>query len=412
MQDGRPGRLHDRNRALRYPSVRELSTEGRKVFLRADLNVPLENGVVADDTRIRAVLRTIRFLLDQGSAVIIASHLGRPKGTVVPGLSLRPVAGRLSELLRIKVMFAPDCIGPGVETMASLLGLGDVLLLENLRFHREEKEGDMQFAASLASLAELYVNDAFGTCHRDHASMCGIPRILGGGYAGFLVERELEVFDEILSSPSKPFTLLLGGAKVADKIPVIENLLDRIDNLLIGGGMAFTFLKAMGKEIGNSIVEPDSLQIAARIIEEAGNMGVNVMIPWDVAIAHSPKEGAFARIVSADEIPSDQAGLDIGQETSEEYARIIRESGTVVWNGPMGLFETPPFDTATRIVAAAMAEATDRGTTTVVGGGDTVRAVSEAGVSNRLTFVSTGGGASLMLLEGRELPALAALGGD
>jgi len=315
---------------LRYPSVRELSTEGRKVFLRADLNVPLENGVVADDTRIRAVLRTIRFLLDQGSAVIIASHLGRPKGTVVPGLSLRPVAGRLSKLLRIKVMFAPDCIGPGVETMASLLGLGDVLLLENLRFHREEKEGDMQFAASLASLAELYVNDAFGTCHRDHASMCGIPRILGGGYAGFLVERELEVFDEILSSPSKPFTLLLGGAKVADKIPVIENLLDRIDNLLIGGGMAFTFLKAMGKEIGNSIVEPDSLQIAARIIKEAGNMGVNVMIPWDVARkVHLPELCPPMRYRLTRQVST--SGRKHPRSTPASSGKAERSSGTVRW---------------------------------------------------------------------------------
>jgi phosphoglycerate kinase len=396
---------------VKYPVIRDLQTRGRKVFLRADLNVPLASGQIADDTRIRAMLPTLRFLLEQGSSVILASHLGRPKGSVNPDLSLRPIAEKLSELLRIKVIFAPDCVGPYVEQMASTLGLGDTLLLENLRFHPEEENCEEGFSRKLASLAELYVNDAFGTCHRKHASMCGIPRVLGGGSIGFLVERELDVFDSILSFPDKPFTLLLGGAKVADKIPVIRHLLDRIDNLLVGGGMAFTFLRAMGRETGTSIVEEGSLDTAAGIIEDARNMGVNVMLPFDLVVAHSSAEGAYARMVPADGIPPDQAGLDIGAETAEAFAGVIRESGTVVWNGPMGLFEVPPFDNSTRIIASTLAEATSRGTTTVVGGGDTVRAVVESGVVNRLTWVSTGGGASLKLLGGKELPALKALEG-
>ena len=326
-----------------------------------------------------------------------------------PDFSLEPVAEKLSSLLKIRVLFAPDCIGPRVEQMASMLGLGDTLLLENLRFHPEEKSCDEGFSRKLASLADLYVNDAFGTCHREHASMYGVPRVMGGGSMGFLVERELDVFEGVLSSPERPFTVLLGGAKVSDKIPVIRNLLGKIDNLLVGGGMAFTFLRAIGREIGTSIVEDDILYTASRIIDDARHMGVNLVLPYDIVAAHSHSEGAYARIVSADSIPPDQAGLDIGPETTEAFAGIIRESGTVVWNGPMGMFEVPPFDNSTRIIAATLAEATSRGTTTVVGGGDTVRAVAESGVVNRLTWVSTGGGATLMLLEGKELPALLAL---
>ncbi len=396
---------------MRYPVISDLQTSGRKVFLRADLNVPLESGRIADDTRIRAILPTLRFLLEQGSSVILASHLGRPKGCVNPDLSLGPVAEKLSKLLKIKVLFAPDCVGSSVEQMASKLGLGDTLLLENLRFHPEEKSCDENFSRKLASLADIYVNDAFGTCHRKHASMYGVPRVVGGGYMGFLLARELDVFEGVLSSPERPFTVLLGGAKVSDKIPVIRNLLDKIDNLLVGGGMAFTFLRAMGREVGTSIVEDDILYTASRILDDARHMGVNLVLPYDIVVAHSQSEGAYARVVSADSIPPDQAGLDIGPETAEAFAGIIRESGTVVWNGPMGMFEVPPFDSSTRIIAATLAEATMRGTTTVVGGGDTVRAVAESGVVNRLSWVSTGGGASLMLLQGKELPALVALRG-
>jgi phosphoglycerate kinase len=395
---------------VKYPSVRELDTGGRKVLLRVDLNVPLEYGHIMDDTRIRAMIPTLRNLLEQGSPVILASHLGRPKGRVVPELSLRPVAEKLSSLLRMKVQFTPESTGPKALKASSSLGLGDILLLENLRFNPGEKECDETFSRELASLADIYVNDAFGTCHRKHASMYGVPRELGGGYMGFLVQRELEVFEGILSSPERPFTLLLGGAKVSDKLPVIRHLLGRIDNLLVGGGMAFTFLRAMGKEVGKSIMEEDVLYTASRLIDDAQGMGVNIVLPYDLVVAHSSEEGAYARLVSVDAIPPDQAGLDIGSETAEAFAGIIRESGTVLWNGPVGLFEVPPFDNSTRILAATLAEATSRGTTTVVGGGDTVRAVTESGVVNRLTWVSTGGGASLMLLQGKELPALTVLG--
>jgi phosphoglycerate kinase len=391
------------------PSIRELDTGGRKVFLRADLNVPLESGRIADDTRIMAVLPTLRKLLESGSPVILASHLGRPKGEAVPSLSLKPVAEKIAGITGMNVLLAPGCTGPVVRGMADGLGLGDVLVLENLRFDPRETGCDGGFARELASLADVYVNDAFGTCHRKHASMYGVPLELGGGYAGFLVERELEVFGKIVSAPERPFTVLLGGAKVSDKLPVIRNLLDKVDNLLIGGGMAFTFLRAMGREIGKSIVEDDILYTASRLIEEARNMGVNMVLPYDIVVAHSHAEGAYARNVSIDSIPPDQAGLDIGSETAEAFAGVIRQSGTVLWNGPMGLFEVPPFDNSTRIIAATLAEATMKGVTTVVGGGDTVRAVAESGVVNRLSWVSTGGGASLMLLEGKELPAIAAL---
>jgi len=396
---------------VNYPSIRDLDTGGRKVFLRADLNVPLESGRIADDTRIMAMLPTLRKLLDSGSPVILASHLGRPKGEVVPALSLKPIAEKIAGITGMNVLFAPGCKGPSVREMVDGLEPGSVLVLENLRFDPGETGCDEAFARELASLAGVYVNDAFGTCHRKHASMYGVPLELGGGYAGFLVERELEVFGKIVSAPERPFTVLLGGAKVSDKLPVIRNLLDKVDNLLVGGGMAFTFLRAMGREVGKSIVEDDILYTAARLIEEARNMGVNMVLPYDIVVAHSQAEGAYARNVSIDSIPPDQAGLDIGSETAEAFAGVIRKSGTVLWNGPMGLFEVPPFDNSTRIIAATLAEATMKGVTTVVGGGDTVRAVAESGVVNRLSWVSTGGGASLMLLEGKELPAMAALRG-
>lgn len=397
---------------MKYPVIEDADLRGRKVFLRADLNVPMQDRSIADETRIRAVIPTINYILDHGASLIIASHLGRPGGRVSSDLSLAPVAERLGELLGKKVLFAPDCIGTRVNTLAASMNQDDILLLENLRFHPEEKTGDMNFAGMLASNADVYVNDAFGTSHRSHASMTGVPEVLGGGYVGLLVQKELKVFSEILSSPARPFALLLGGAKVSDKIPVIENLLPGLDHLLIGGGMAFTFMKEMGLGIGTSLLELDRLGAAGKILDDAGDYGVNINFPSDVVVAPSTDRSDLALTVQADEIPDNQAGLDIGEETVDKFGEIIRNSRTVVWNGPMGVFEIPPFDRGTRGIAEALAEATDNGTVSVVGGGDSVRAIVESGLENRITFVSTGGGASLKLLQGKELPALAALGGE
>jgi len=394
-----------------YPSIRQADLRGRRVFLRADLNVPLENGEVANDNRITAVLPTIRALLEAPASVVIASHLGRPDGRVVPEMSLAPVARVLEKLLGRPVPLAPDCVGRRVEALASAMRPGDVLLLENLRFHAEEEEGDPGFAAALAGLADTYVNDAFGTCHRAHASMTGVPAVLGGGYVGFLVEKELSFLLGATRDPRRPMTLLLGGAKVSDKIPVIENLLEKTDTVLIGGGMAFTFLAAKGIDVGASLLDSERIETASRTMAMAESSGVRVVLPTDVVVAPSPDDGSSAVTVPIDRIPRGQAGLDIGPETASAFSDVIRASRTVVWNGPMGFFEKPPFDRATMVVALAMAEATESGCTTIVGGGDSARAAAEAGIENRVSFVSTGGGVSLTLLQGHELVALEALTG-
>ncbi len=397
---------------MKYPELKDAELRGRKVFLRADLNVPLEDGVIADDTRIKAIIPTVEYLLANGASIIIASHLGRPGGTIHHELSLAPVADRLTELLGKKVSFAPDCIGARVNTLAASLQPGDILLLENLRFHPEEKKNDIDFARKLASNSDIYVNDAFGTIHRSHASLTGVPEVLKGGYIGLLVEKELKVFLEMLSSPARPFSLLIGGAKVSDKIPVIENLLPRLDHLMIGGAMAFTFMKEKGLNVGTSLLEHDRLGAARKLFDDAEEFGVDIHLPVDIVTAPSTGRPDLAQTVPADAIPYDMAGLDIGSETIEEFGKIIRKSCTVVWNGPMGVFEIPPFDCGTRGIAMTLAEVTGNGTVTVVGGGDSVRAVVEAGLSEKITFVSTGGGASLKLLQGVELPALTVLGGN
>jgi phosphoglycerate kinase len=394
-----------------YPSIRQADLRGKRVFLRADLNVPLENGVVADDNRIVAVLPTLEAILAAPAAVILASHLGRPDGKVVPGMSLAPVASVLEKHLGRPVILAPDCVGRRVETMAAALRPGDVLLLENLRFHAEEEAGGEEFSRLLAGLADVYVNDAFGTCHRAHASMTGVPGILGGGYVGFLVEKELQYLLGATSNPRRPMTLLLGGAKVSDKLPVIENLLGKTDTILIGGGMAFTFLRARGLSTGKSLLDADRVELARKTMERAEAAGVRIVLPVDVVVAPSPDSGASAVTVPVDRIPEDQAGLDIGEASVREFTDVVLQSRTVVWNGPMGFFEKPPFDRATRALASALADATDAGAVTIIGGGDSARAVSEAGVENRVSFVSTGGGVSLDLLQGKELVALRALSG-
>ncbi len=396
---------------MKYPVLKDAELRGRKVFLRADLNVPLEDGRIADDTRIRAIIPTVNYLLDHGASLIIASHLGRPGGTVHHELSLAPVADRLSELLGMKVSFAPDCIGARVNTLAASLNPGDILLLENLRFHPEEKKDDIDFARKLASNSDIYVNDAFGTIHRSHASLTGVPRVLKGGYIGLLVEKELKVFLDILSSPARPFSLLIGGAKVSDKIPVIENLLPRLDHLMIGGAMAFTFMKEKGLNIGTSLLERNRLGAARKLFDDAEEFDVDIHLPTDIVVAPSTGRPDLAVTVEADAIPDNMAGLDIGPRTVEEFGQIIRKSCTVVWNGPMGVFEIPPFDSGTRGIAITLAEVTGNGAFTIVGGGDSLRAVSEAGLEDKISFVSTGGGASLKLLQGIELPALTVLWG-
>jgi len=392
---------------MQYPSIRDLKTGGKRIFLRADLNVPIEDGKVLDDTRIRSVLRTIRHLTEQGSPIVLASHLGRPEGQFDPRYSMKPVAVKLREMLNeTRILFAQDCVGKRVEAMAAGLAPGEILVLENLRFHPEEEANNGSFASQLAALGDIYVNDAFGTSHREHASMVGIPEILGGGYVGFLVEKELRVFSEIIRHPRKPYTVILGGVKVSDKVALIENVLPKLDNLIVGGAMAFTFYRAMGLETGQSIVEEDRIQTARDILRAAEERGVKLLLPLDIVCASSPEEGRNAEVFRFDALPPDMAGFDIGPETIELFRKTMMESKTIVWNGPMGLFEVPPFDVGTRNLAAFMADATSFGAVAVVGGGDSMRAVREAGVADQITHVSTGGGASLKLLQGEELPAL------
>ena len=386
-------------------SVAEAPLAGKKVLLRCDFNVPLKNGVIGDDTRIRAALETIRFILDRGGAVIACSHLGRPKGQIVPEMSLKPVAGRLSELLGLPVQMAPDCIGPETEAMAAALAPGQVLLLENLRFHKEEEKNDPAFAKALASLADLYVSDAFGTVHRAHASTAGVADYLPA-YCGFLIAAELKALGGAVENPQRPLVAVLGGAKVADKLAVIDHLLDKADTLLIGGGMSYTFTKARGGQIGNSLLDEEKLAYVQRMLDKAREKGVKLLLPVDSVAATSLSSDAETRIVPAGQIPDGWQGADIGPETRKLFAAEIEKAGTVIWNGPMGVFEEPKFAAGTTAVAEAMAAC--RGVT-VIGGGDSVSAVQKAGLADRMSHISTGGGASLEFLEGKELPGIACL---
>jgi phosphoglycerate kinase len=390
---------------LRY--IDDLQVSGKRVFIRVDFNVPLEGGKVTDDTRIREALPTIQRALKMGGKVILASHLGRPKGPD-PKLSLEPAAKRLAELLGKphEVLLADDCVGDGVAKMVKDLKEGQVLMLENLRFHKEEEANDEGFARQLAAFADVYINDAFGTAHRAHASTAGMVPFVKEKAAGYLIRKELDYLGRLVKNPEKPFVAILGGAKVSDKIKVIENLLPKVNAMLIGGAMAYTFLKAKGVEVGKSRVEEDKVALAAKLLEAANRLGTQLVLPVDHVVGTEPTEKSVAETTPDQAVPKDMMGLDIGPKTREQYRQHIRAAKTVFWNGPMGLFEVDKFAEGTRQVAEAMAQS---GAVTVVGGGDSAAAVQEMGFAKKVTHVSTGGGASLELLEGRELPGIKAL---
>lgn len=387
-------------------TIEDLDIKGKRVFIRVDFNVPFdENLKITDDRRIRSSLPTINYAIDEGAKVILASHLGRPKGKVSPRASLAPVAKRLQRLLDKDVIFADDCIGPQVENFVSKMKSGDVLLLENLRFHLEEEKNDEEFAKALAKIADCYVNDAFGAAHRAHASIVGITRFIPAA-AGFLLKREIEYLKGAVLNPVRPFVAILGGAKVSGKIGVLENLVDKVDKVIVGGGMAFTFIKAMGYEIGNSLVETEMLDFANSIREKLIRNKVKFYLPVDCVIAQSMEPGVETKLVTTQEIPKGWLALDIGPASVRLFSEAIQDAKTVIWNGPMGVFELDAFSRGTYAIAHSVADAY---ALTIVGGGDTDLAVHKAGVSDSISFISTGGGASLQLLEGKELPGIAAL---
>ena len=388
-------------------TIDQVDLSGKRVVIRCDFNIPLDDSLqITDDSRLRAALPTINHVADEGASVILCSHLGRPNGQPIPELSLAPVAKRLRRLLGKDVIFAPDCVGPKVKNLVSQLKPGDVLLLENLRFHPEEEQNDETFAAELGSLGDVYINEAFGTAHRTHASIVGITRYMKVAAAGYLMKREVEYLEGAVENPTRPFVAILGGAKVSGKIGVIENLGKKVDKVIIGGGMAFTFIKAMGLEIGRSLVEDDMLEFAKRIQEHAISRGVKFYLPVDCVVAASLDPGAETKILPVQEIPEGWYGLDIGPASVKLFGEVVQNAKTILWNGPMGMFERDAFSRGTFAMVHAVANAY---ALTIVGGGETALAVHRAGESDSMSFISTGGGAALQLLEGNDMPGLAAL---
>ncbi|MBB6673133.1 phosphoglycerate kinase [Cohnella nanjingensis] len=386
-------------------SVRDIDVSGKKVFVRVDFNVPLENGAITDDTRIRETLTTIRYLIEKGAKVILASHLGRPKGEVVEELRLTPVAARLSELLGKPVVKADEAVGEAVLAKANALNAGDVLLLENVRFYPGEESNDPELAKQFAALADVYVNDAFGAAHRAHASTEGIAHHLPA-VSGLLMEKELDVLGKALNNPERPFTAIVGGSKVKDKIDVINKMIEIADNIVIGGGLSYTFLKAQGKEIGQSLCDNSKLDLTLEFLEKAKKLGKNFYLPVDIVVTDEFSAKANTKIVDTDGIPADWEGIDIGPKTREIYADVIKNSKLVVWNGPMGVFEIEPFSHGTRAVAQACAESAGY---TIIGGGDSAAAAEKFHLADKMDHISTGGGASLEFMEGKALPGVVAL---
>ncbi|MEI7694235.1 MAG: phosphoglycerate kinase [Chlorobium sp.] len=395
---------------MQKKSLSDISTQGKRVLMRVDFNVPLDdNKKITDDKRIVESLPSIRKVLDDGGRLILMSHLGRPKGKVNPEYSLAPVAARLAELIDCPVTMAKDCVGTEVMKQVLAMQDGEVLLLENLRFHAEEEGNDPDFSRELASLGEVYVNDAFGTAHRAHASTEGITHYVQTAVAGFLIERELIYLGKALQEPERPFVAILGGSKISGKIDVLENLFKKVDTVLIGGAMVFTFFKAQGHEIGKSLVEESKIELALEILDQAKQKGIKLLLPTDVILAPAVADNVNFYAAKITDIPADMIGVDIGPETAEIYRNEILASRTVLWNGPMGVFEIDNFAGGTMAVARALAEATTKGATTIIGGGDSAAAIAKAGLASEMTHISTGGGASLEFLEGKELPGISAL---
>jgi phosphoglycerate kinase len=390
-------------------TLKDVELKGKTVLMRVDFNVPIKGGKISDDNRIIQALDSINYVVEHGAKLILTSHLGRPAGEPDPEFSLKPVADHLKDLVDVPVYFAEDCIGEKADKVIESAGEGEIVLLENVRFHPEEKKNDPEFAKQLAKHADLFANDAFGSSHRAHASVAGVTEFLQPAVSGFLLEKEIKYLEESVNNPERPFVAILGGAKVSDKIGVIENLLTKVDSIIIGGGMTYTFLKAKGWEIGNSLVEEDKVELAGELMKKAEEAGVNFMLPLDSVIAKEFKNDAEHKVVDSDEIEPGWMGLDIGPQACLAFGNKIKAAQTVVWNGPMGVFEMENYAEGTFSVAQALADATKTGATTIIGGGDSASAIKKAGLMDQVSHVSTGGGASLEYLEGKELPGVVAL---
>lgn len=390
-------------------TLKDIDLKGKTVLMRVDFNVPIKEGIISDDNRIVQALKSINFVVDAGAKLLLTSHLGRPADAPDPQFSLKPVADHLAKLVNAPVHFAEDCIGEKRDRVVSAAKPGEIVLLENVRFHPEEKKNDTEFSRKLAYGADLFVNDAFGSSHRAHASVAGVTEYLQPAVSGFLLEKEIRYLEESVNNPERPFVAILGGAKVSDKIGVIENLINKVDSIVIGGGMTYTFYKAKGLPIGNSLIEEDKVELAKELLEKAEKAGVNFMLPIDSAVAKEFSNEAENKVVGEDEIEDGWMALDIGPQSAIAFGNVIKQAKTVVWNGPMGVFEMSNFADGTFEVAKALATATETGATTIIGGGDSASAIKKAGLEDKVSHVSTGGGASLEYLEGRELPGVAAL---